>query len=50
MKLVPSVSPFDDQKIWWRLSIKSPKNGMWVEINGGHTAYWMTDLGFNPYA
>lgn len=49
MKLVPSLSPFNDRETWWRLSIKSPKNGSWVEINGGHSAYWMTDLGFNPY-
>ena len=50
MKLAPSVSPFDDQEIWWALMIKAP-SGMWVLAGAGPApaAYWMASLGFNPW-
>ena len=50
LALVPSRSDFNPSEIWWTLKIKSPKNGNWVDVQGGTSAYWMTDLGFNPHA
>lgn len=50
LALVPKKSEFNDDEIWWTLKIKSPKNGNWVSVQGGTSAYWMTDLGFNPHA
>ena len=47
---MPEWSQFDRTKVWWSLRIKSPKDGRWVTVQGGTTANWMTDLGFNPYA
>ena len=48
MALTASRSPFNPKEIWWTLHVKSPKNGGWVEIQGGVRACWMFDLGFNP--
>jgi hypothetical protein len=50
LALVPSVSTFDPKEIWWNLHIKSPVRDMWVPVQGGTSAYWMIDLGFNPNA
>jgi hypothetical protein len=50
LALVPAWSQFNDKDVWWTLKVKSPKTGGWVITQGGTTAYWMIDLGFNPYA
>ena len=46
--LVPRFNP--DGNIWWMLHVRSPKTQNYVQVGGGTTAYWMIDLGFNPYA
>jgi hypothetical protein len=48
LALVPRHNP--DGNIWWTLHVRSPKSQDYVAVQGGTTAYWMIDLGFNPYA
>jgi len=49
LALVPSWGHADG-KLWWTLHVRSPKSQDYVQVQGGTTAYWMIDLGFNPYA
>jgi len=50
LSLVPGVSPFNPNEIWWTLHVKSPVSGHWVSVQGGVSSYWMRELGFNPSA